>query len=135
MKPTLLFFSLAFVFTIACKQNKDTEHHHKETKHINGENHKHSHSANEHMHKRPVEELIAQFESPERDAYQQPEKVIEYLGDVDGKKVIDIGAGSGYFSVKLAANGAEVIAADVNDEFLTALDNRIAENNLKNIDL
>ena len=87
------------------------------------------------MHRRPVEELIKNFESPERDAYQKPEKVLEYLGDVDGKKIMDIGAGSGYFSVKLADKGAQVIAADVNDEFLEALEKRIEENNLKNIEL
>jgi len=92
-------------------------------------------NANELMHRRPVEELIKNFESSERDAYQKPEKVLEYLGDVDGKKIMDIGTGSGYFSVKLADKGAQVIAADVNEEFLEALEKRIEQNNLKNIEL
>ena len=48
---------------------------------------------------------------------------------------MDIGAGSGYFSVKLANKGAKVIAADVSDEFQSALKKRIEDNNLKNIEL
>jgi len=75
------------------------------------------HSANEYMHQRSTEELIERFESPERNEWQQPEKVIELMGDVTKKKVIDVGAGSGYFSFRLVDAGARVIAADVNDEF------------------
>ena len=106
--------------------------------------HKHNHKnhdksgsneVNEHMHHSSVEELIKRFESPERDAYQKPEKVLSFLGDISGKKIMDIGAGSGYFSVKLAANGAKVIAADVSDEFQNALNKRIEKQNLKNIEL
>jgi len=110
-------------------QAEPTETHHKEHKK------EHGHSANEYMHQRPVEELIKNFESPERDAYQQPEKVLAYLGDLSDKKIMDIGAGSGYFSVKLAGKGAQVIAADVNEEFQAALKQRIEDNNLKNITL
>ncbi len=92
-------------------------------------------SANEHMHQSSVDELSRRFESPERDAYQQPEKVLEYLGEIKGKKIMDIGAGTGYFSVKLAAKGAQVIAADVSDEFQMYLKERIEKNHLKNISL
>lgn len=95
----------------------------------------HKHSANEHMNRSSTDDLVKRFESPERDAYQQPEKVLEYLGDLQGKTIMDIGAGSGYFSVKLAAKGARVIAADVSDEFQAYLKKRIEENNLKNIEL
>jgi cyclopropane fatty-acyl-phospholipid synthase-like methyltransferase len=94
-----------------------------------------SNSANEHMHQSSVEDLIQRFESPERDAYQQPEKVLDYLGDLENKRIMDIGAGSGYFSVKLAEKGAQVIAADVSDEFQSMLKQRIEENNLENIEL
>jgi len=85
------------------------------------------------MHKTPVKELIKRFESPERDAYQQPEKVLSYLGDISGKTIIDIGAGSGYFTSKLARKGANVIAADVDDEFLAHLHNRVENERLNNV--
>ncbi|SDE12711.1 Methyltransferase domain-containing protein [Pricia antarctica] len=92
-------------------------------------------SANEYMHQSSTEDLVKLFDSPERDAYQKPEKVLDYLGEIKDKKIMDIGAGSGYFSVKLADKGANVIAADVSDEFQKALKKRIQDNNLKNIEL
>ena len=92
-------------------------------------------SANDYMHQSPIEDLIKQFESPERDAYQQPEKVLAFLGDIQNKKIMDIGAGSGYFSIKLSQKGANVIAADVSDEFQTFLKRRIEEKKLTNIEL
>jgi 2-polyprenyl-3-methyl-5-hydroxy-6-metoxy-1,4-benzoquinol methylase len=91
-------------------------------------------TANEYMRQSSMEDLIRRFESPERDAYQQPLKVLEYLGDLTGKTIMDIGAGSGYFSVKLAEAGATVIAADVDDEFQEFIQRRIQENALSNIE-
>lgn len=115
----------------ANEHNSDHEHgHHHEAHAHHGDG-----TANAHMHQSSVEDLIQRFESPERDAYQMPEKVLDYLGDLEGKTIIDIGAGSGYFSVKLAAKGANVIAADVDDEFQTYLAERIERDSLKNIRL
>ena len=94
-----------------------------------------AHSANEYMHKSSTDDLINRFESKERDEYQQPHKVMQYLGDINGKAIMDIGAGTGYFSVKLAKHGANVIAADVNDEFQTFLKKRIEDNKIENITL
>ncbi|MBT8179445.1 MAG: methyltransferase domain-containing protein [Eudoraea sp.] len=101
-----------------------------------GQQHKKEHApgtANEYMHQSSVEELAERFESPERDAYQKPEKVLAFLGDISGKKIMDIGAGSGYFSVKLAKKGALVIAADVNEEFQAVIKERIEKEQLENL--
>ena len=130
-------FIIAFFLCLGCKDG----HRGSETGKVeeNGQGHhedkepKHG-SANEHMHRSSVEDLIERFESPERDAYQQPQKVLEFLGDLQGKTVMDIGAGSGYFSVRLAEKGATVIAADVDDEFQEFLKDRIEKNNLQNIE-
>lgn len=91
--------------------------------------------ANEYMHQSNFDELVKRFESPERDAYQQPQKVLDFLGDINGKKIMDIGAGTGYFSVKLAQKGAMVIAADVNEEFQQYIKERISKEKLSNIEL
>jgi len=91
--------------------------------------------ANAYMRRSSMEGLVKRFESPERDQYQKPEKVLQYLGDIEGKTIIDIGAGTGYFSIKLAEKGARVIAADVDDKFQDFLQNRIKENNLENIEV
>ncbi|MCE2613100.1 methyltransferase domain-containing protein [Flavobacteriaceae bacterium D16] len=101
-----------------------------------GQEHKKDHdpgTANEYMHQSSVEDLAKRFESPERDAYQKPEKVLAFFGDISGKKIMDIGAGSGYFSVKLAKKGAHVIAADVNDEFQVIIKERIDTEKLENL--
>jgi 2-polyprenyl-3-methyl-5-hydroxy-6-metoxy-1,4-benzoquinol methylase len=74
--------------------------------------------ANHYMHKSSFEELTKKFEDPERGKWQKPELVIKKLGDIAGKKIADIGAGTGYFSRKLAQKGASIIALDVDDQFL-----------------
>ncbi|MEM8939413.1 MAG: hypothetical protein AAGC64_08730 [Bacteroidota bacterium] len=48
---------------------------------------------------------------------KKPDEIIAYLGDLNEKKIIDIGTGPGYFSFKFVEAAATVIAADVNDEF------------------
>ena len=123
MKKALLI-GMALSCLILCGSKLQAQEH--EHKHKKG-------SANEFMHRSSVDQLVQRFESPERDAYQQPEKVIDYLGDIKGKKVMDIGAGSGYFSVRLAAAGAKVIAADVNDEFQDFIGQRIEKEGLQDL--
>jgi len=75
-------------------------------------------SANYHMYKSSFEELVEKFENPERDQWQKPDLVIEKLGDIKGKKIADIGAGTGYFSRRLAQKGASVLALDIDEQFL-----------------
>src|SRR5262245_40229616 len=42
------------------------------------------------------------FDDPARDAWQMPTRVIEALGLAPAATVADIGAGTGYFTVRLA---------------------------------
>ena len=128
---------MILLLCLGCQDNQRS----KDTAQEKGQSHEHHEdkqnrhgAANEHMHRSSVKDLIERFESPERDEYQQPEKVLEYLGDIQGQTIMDIGAGSGYFSVRLAKKGAIVIAADVDDEFQEFLKKRIKENNLENIE-
>ena len=120
--------AIASTSTIMAQEHQNKNHH----GHGDG---KPAHSANEYMHKSSTDDLINRFESKERDEYQQPHKVMQYLGNINGKAIMDIGAGTGYFSVKLAKHGANVIAADVNDEFQTFLKKRIEDNKIENITL
>lgn len=128
---------MAFLLCLACKsdhQSSNIDQTKEHTKESHEDKHSKHGSANEHMHQSSVQDLIKRFESPERDAYQKPEKVLDYLGNIQGQTIMDIGAGSGYFSVKLAEKGAKVIAADVDDEFLNYIQNRIDKEDLKNIE-
>ncbi len=54
-----------------------------------------------------------QYESADRVIWQKPDLVIQQLGDVEGKVVADLGAGTGYFSRRIAYKGAKVIAIDI----------------------
>lgn len=112
---------------------------HLKSKEENMEQKKPQHGEHSHGHgftdKKAVEGMAKKFESPERDSMQQPQKILQYMGDIKGKTLVDIGAGTGYFSVKFADKGANVIAADVSEEFQNYLKERIRKNNIANIEL
>lgn len=80
--------------------------------------------AQEHMHQRSFEELVARFEDPERDSWQRPDSVLARLGDLEGLTVLDLGCGTGYFAFRMAQAGAEVICADVDERFLAYVEER-----------
>jgi len=106
----------------------------------NGQSHKEHaqhHSGRSHQafsNKEAVEKMAQNFESAERDSLQQPQKVLQFMGNIKGKKIMDIGAGTGYFSVKFAKAGATVIAADVSDGFQEYLKDRMVKEKIENIE-
>lgn len=77
------------------------------------------------------------LERPERDEYQQPERVMRTLAFRPGERVADVGAGSGYFARRIArAVGAEgvVHAIDLDAELLAWLEARAKEEGLANLE-
>jgi len=127
-------FLVLFVMSLSgCVKTEKKEDSNESKISLNHENHKKS--ANDFMHESSTKELIERFESKERDEYQKPELVLEYLGDLSKKTIIDIGAGSGYFTMKLARKANKVIAADVNDKFLEYISKRTQSEKLENIEL
>jgi predicted methyltransferase len=83
----------------------------------------------------PPEDL-GLLESPDRDIWQKPEQVMDALGIADGSKVADIGAGGGYFTIRLARrvgpNGI-VWAEDVQPAMLEAIKRRVAKDAARDI--
>jgi len=78
------------------------------------------------------------LERPERDAYQQPDRVMDALALRPGERVADIGAGSGYFTRRIsrAVGPAGVVwAIDIRPEILAVLDERARREGLSNIRL
>lgn len=54
----------------------------------------------------------------QRTEWQNPDLVLERLGDLENKVVADLGAGSGYFAFKLAQKAEKVIALDIDPRAL-----------------
>jgi ubiquinone/menaquinone biosynthesis C-methylase UbiE len=64
------------------------------------------------------------LERPEREATQQPEKVLDALKIAPGSTVADVGAGTGYFSLRLAKRvgpQGRVLATDIQPQMLALL--------------
>jgi 2-polyprenyl-3-methyl-5-hydroxy-6-metoxy-1,4-benzoquinol methylase len=57
--------------------------------------------------------------------------IINELGDLRGKKVLELGAGFGEFSLLAAEKGAEVLATDISSEMMTRLQKRADSKKIK----
>ena len=73
------------------------------------------------------------FDDPARDAWQMPDRVIAALGLKSGEVVADIGAGTGYFTLRLAKSTAKVYGADIEPEMVTYLREQARKEGLKNV--
>jgi predicted methyltransferase len=73
---------------------------------------------------------------PTRDEKLQVGRVMDILGIKEGSSVADIGAGSGWFTVRAArriGNGGIVLAVDINSDYIKHIEERIARENLPNV--
>ncbi len=70
-----------------------------------------------------VEDYIAFLDRPDRAAWQKPDEVVAALGLKGDETVVDVGAGSGYFTFRIAAARprGRVIATDVEAEMVRHL--------------
>lgn len=79
---------------------------------------------------------IARLADPARDAWQKPDEVVRALALFPGQVACDIGAGPGYFTLRLArAVGPKglVYAVDVEPKILEALRDRLAAADVRNV--
>jgi predicted methyltransferase len=81
-------------------------------------------------------ENLGLLESPDRDAWQKPDQIMDALGIADGSTVADIGAGAGWFTIRVARrvgpNGT-VYAEDVQRQMLEAIRRRVSREGLLNV--
>jgi len=78
------------------------------------------------------------LDRPEREQREHPEKVLDMLGIAPGMTVADVGAGTGYFTIRIAkrvGSSGEVIATELQPEMLRLLDHRVSEERLTNVRL
>jgi SAM-dependent methyltransferase len=79
---------------------------------------------------------LSVFDSPGRDKRLQIDRVMDILGVTAGKTVADIGAGSGWFTMRAARRVGEsgsVYAVDINPESIRYIDDRAQREKLHNV--
>jgi ubiquinone/menaquinone biosynthesis C-methylase UbiE len=85
---------------------------------------------------KPYSGDLSIFEYPDRDKKLQIDRVMDLLGLKAGKNVADIGAGSGWFTVRaskrVGAAGA-VLAEDINPLAIEYIGKRVAKEKLTNV--
>ena len=76
------------------------------------------------------------LERPEREEEEEPQKLVELMALRPSDVVADIGAGTGYFSFRLAAKVPEgkVLAVDIQQEMLDLLKAAAKERGVKNVE-
>jgi SAM-dependent methyltransferase len=92
------------------------------------------HDAHQHRFK-DAERWARVFDDPARAAWQKPDEVIKALGLASDAKVADIGAGTGYFSSRLAraVPGGRVYAVDAEPDMVGYLRDRAQREGLANL--
>lgn len=76
----------------------------------------------------PVEEYARVLEDPKRDSWQKPDQVVAALRLKPTDIVADIGAGSGYFTRRIAPLAATVYAVEVDRSMLDVVTQRAPKN-------
>ena len=76
------------------------------------------------------------FDSPGRDQRLQINRVMDILGITPGKNVADVGAGSGWFTVRASrrvGSSGTVFAVDINPDAIRYIDHRVKSESLSNV--
>jgi ubiquinone/menaquinone biosynthesis C-methylase UbiE len=78
----------------------------------------------------------AWLERPEREQEEQPQKLLELMSLKPADVVADIGAGTGYFSFRIARRvpQGKVLAVDIQQEMLDLLAKRADQSGVKNVE-
>jgi cyclopropane fatty-acyl-phospholipid synthase-like methyltransferase len=82
-----------------------------------------------------ADQWAAVFDAPDRDEWQRPDDVIALLALAPEMTVADVGAGTGYFTVRLAraVPHGHVIATDIEPDMVRYLGERAAHEHLDNV--
>jgi predicted methyltransferase len=91
-------------------------------------------AAQQHARLFPPENL-GLLEGPDRDAYQRPDQIMDALQIGENSVVADLGAGGGWFTVRLARRvlNGRVYAEDVQAQMIQAIERRVQREGLDKI--
>lgn len=76
------------------------------------------------------------LDAPDRDLWQRPDQIMDAMGIADASVVADIGAGSGWFTIRLARRVGPrglVYAEDVQKEMINAISRRVGREGFNNV--
>jgi ubiquinone/menaquinone biosynthesis C-methylase UbiE len=111
----------------AASDHRDSEH---------GDAGKRGHSQGYHLSFSDAERFARHFDDPERDAWQRPREVVQWLQLSHGQAVADLGAGTGYFISHLSnavGPSGTVLALDVEPNMIRYLERRASEAGWQNV--
>jgi SAM-dependent methyltransferase len=81
-------------------------------------------------------ENLGQLEGPDRDVWQRPEQIMDALNIAEGSVVADLGAASGWFTIRLARRvgpNGKVYAEDIQPQMIEVIKRRVPRENVNNV--
>jgi predicted methyltransferase len=85
----------------------------------------------------PPENLV-HLEGSDRDVWQRPDQIMDALAIAEGSVVADLGAGSGWFTIRLAVRvgpNGRVYAEDIQPQMIEVIKRRVSRENLTNVEV
>lgn len=82
-------------------------------------------------------EKLGELEVRDREEWQEPERIMDTLRIADGMRVADVGAGGGWFTVRLARRvgpNGRVYAEDVQRQMIESISRRVQREKLRNVE-
>jgi len=79
---------------------------------------------------------LGELEGPDREDWQQPDRIMDALRIGEGSVVADLGAGGGWFTIRLARRvgpNGRVYAEDVQPQMIEAISRRVQREGLRNV--
>jgi arsenite methyltransferase len=126
--PATLTLLLGLVSFVIAPTSWAQEYHHGPDQSPHGTAHEH--------HFNDIEKSVKMFEGPERNTWQKPDEVMKRLQLRTGDVVVDIGAGTGYFTRRFAtAVGPQgkAVGLDIEPTMVTYINNDAQKRELANL--
>jgi ubiquinone/menaquinone biosynthesis C-methylase UbiE len=82
-------------------------------------------------------ENLPELEGPDREIWQRPDQVMDALSIAEGDVVADLGAGSGWFTMRLARRvgpNGRVYAEDYQTQMIEVIKRRLPRENVSNVE-
>ncbi len=106
-------------------------------KKISSLNHSLGHTERGHSHAAfdNIEMFVEKFDGEGRDEWQKPDEVIKSLNLQDDSTIVEIGAGTGYFAVRIAQaiKNSKVLCFDKSNNMVLHIINRASKLGIKNV--